>query len=496
MNAAVRPRSRAVQRMGALGHGLGVILLLLGSAYLLPIAWSAAVRDDALSSLLMCAAGTSGVGLLLWGATRGLRADLPARDGSLLIVLAGVVLALAASLPFLLLLPELSFADAIFETVSALTTTGSTRLTDLHTLPPGLNLWRHVLQWLGGLGIIVLAVAILPVLGVGGMQLFRGDTPGPMKGSRLAPRAAQTGRYLWSVYTAMTLACMLSLRMVGMGWFDSVCHAMSTVSLGGFSTRDEGIAAFDSPAVEGVMIVFMLLGSVNFATHFLAFRERNLAPYGRDTEAGWVVRTVVFSVLLLGAVIALDQRPPAPLHTFRELAFTVVSVATTAGFRSVESLEWPAFCGLWLMMIGAVVASSGSTGGGIKMVRTLVLVKQTFSELLRMSHPRAVRPLMIGEHVVAPTVIMAVLGFMLLYGVTLLGLTLALVASGMETGAAVQAVVASLNNIGPGLAPLGLSPDPAGLTEVQAWILAFAMMAGRLELLIVFVLATPAFWRR
>ena len=481
-------------------HLLGAMLLVLGLAYLIPVAWSLLERDAALAPLLTGALCTLGAGALLWGATRHHRAELSARDGCLLVVLTALVLTLAAAIPFHLHLHADALAaapsDALFEALSALTTTGATRLVDLDHLPRSLHLWRHLLQWLGGMGIIVLSVAILPWLGVGGMQLFRSDTPGPMREAQLAPRMAQTARFLWSVYLGLTVACLLALKMAGMGWFDALCHALSTLSLGGFSTRDANIAAWNSTAIEAVLMIFMLLAALNFTTHFLIVRRRSAAPLRRDTEAPWVLGTILFSVVLLGAVLWLADPQIDVLHALRTVAFATVSNATTGGFHAADHFDWPPFAGLWLALLCALVASSGSTGGGIKMVRTLILFRQTLRELLRMSHPRAVRPLMLGPHVIAAPLVLAVLGFMLLYGATLLGLTLALVATGLDTSAALGAVMACLNNNGAGLTPLGLLPKYALLTDLQAWILGFAMLAGRLELLIVFVLATPGFWRR
>jgi trk system potassium uptake protein TrkH len=495
-----------LRRSLALARLLGTMLLALGLAYVAPIVWSALAADGALNSLLIGAALTLITGGLLRGVAHRHRADLSARDGCLLIVLTVLALAAAAAIPFHLHAHGLHDAmganptDALFEALSALTTTGATRLAGVEALPVSLNVWRHLLQWLGGMGIIVLSVAILPWLGVGGMQLFRADTPGPMREARLAPRMAQTARYLWSVYLGLTLACFLALKMAGMGWFDALCHALSTMSLGGFSTRDANIGAWDSPAIEAVMMVFMVLAALNFTSHFLALRHRGLAAWRRDTEAVWVLAAIVLSVALLTGVVSwadISAGTGADMpYTVRTVAFATVSNATTGGFYAISPVAWPPFAGLWLLLLCAVVASSGSTGGGIKMIRTLILLKQTLRELLRMSHPRAVRPLMLGAHVIAPPLVLAVLGFMLLYGVTLLGLTLLLVLTGLDASAAISAVMACLNNNGGGLVPTGMLPDFRTLTDFQAWILGFAMLAGRLELLIVFVLATPSFWRR
>lgn len=481
---------------------LGGMLLALSLAYLVPIAWSALSHDGGLESLTLGAVLTLLAGGLLRAVAHRFRAELSARDGCLLVVMTVLALTAAAAVPFHLHAHGLARAlqanptDALFEALSALTTTGATRLQGLDTLPASLNLWRHLLQWLGGMGIIVLSAAILPWLGVGGMQLFRADTPGPMREARLAPRLAQTARYLWAVYAGLTLACFLVLKIAGMSWFDALCHALSTLSLGGFSTRDANLAAWDSPAIEAVMMVFMVLAALNFTTHFLAVRHRGLLAWRRDSEAVWVIAAIVLSTALLLAVVWAADPDGEGGQRLRTVAFATVSNATTGGFHSVHAFGWPPFAGLWLLLLCALVASSGSTGGGIKMIRTLILLKQTLRELLRMSHPRAVRPLMLGTHQIAPALVLAVLGFMLLYGATLLGLTLLLVLTGLEASAAISAVMACLNNNGMGLWPTGMLPDYRGLSPLQAWILGFAMLAGRLELLIVFVLATPGFWRR
>lgn len=487
-----------MRRLIALAHLLGGLILGLALAALIPLGWSLWIGDDAHAALAFMAGPAALIGLALgwpqW--RRKSRLDLPARDGCLLVVLATVTMAAIAGLPFWLHRPEIGFDVAFFEGLAALTTTGLSRLGAPEWWPESLQLWRHLVQWLGGMGIIVLAVAVLPLLGVGGMQLFRADTPGPMKDTRLAPRIMQTARYLWLVYLLLTLACGLALVSVGMPVFDAICHALSTVSLGGFSTRSGGVDDWDSPYIEAVLIVFMLLAAFNFTTHFLALRQRSLAAYQRDPEAAAVLVLVFASLLALVGLTVLERPESDWLEHLRHLAFATVSMATSAGFASIHDPDWPPLPALWLMLLAALVASSGSTGGGIRMIRTLILIKQALRELLRMSHPRAVRPLLLGGQVISPEVVQSVLGFMLLYGVTLLGLTAALVATGLDGGAAFGLVMAGLNNGGEAFSALGLAPDVAGLSGVQAGILAFAMLAGRLELLIVFVLFSPGFWRR
>ena len=485
-----------MQRVLAIAHVLGGMLMVMAATYLLPIAWSVGAGDGTTDSFVEAAIGTVAAGLLLWAPTRRWRRELQARDGCLLVVLTWLLMASAAMVPFLLELPQLSVTDAFFESMSALTTTGATVLTGLDALPQSLNLWRHALQWFGGMGIIVLAIAVLPLLGVGGMQLFKAEMPGPMKETKLTPRITQTAKYLWLLYVSLTATCIVALRAAGMTWFEAVCHGFSALALGGFSTRDDSIGGFDSPAIEMILGVFMLLAVVNFTTHFLALRSRSLEPYARDVEARWVWMSVTGAIVALAAYLWWTGTYADPAQALRVAAFKTVSMATSSGYTGADYEQWPPLAGMGLLMIGGLCSSSGSTGGGIKMARTLVLFKQAGRELLRMSHPRAVRPLLLNRQVVGDHVVLAVLGFMLLYGATLLGVTLLLVATGLDLTSAFGGAYACLNNIGPALGVLGPTDNYAGLTDFQTWICVFAMLAGRLELLTVFVLVTPAFWRR
>jgi trk system potassium uptake protein TrkH len=485
-----------VQRVLAIAHVLGGLLMVMAATYLLPILCSLLVRDGTVLSFVEGGVGTVVAGALLWAPTRRHRRELQARDGCLLVVLGWLAMAVAASVPFLLLRPGMSFTDAYFESLSALTTTGATVITELASLPPSLNLWRHALQWFGGMGIIVLAVAILPLLGVGGMQLFKAEMPGPMKENKLTPRITQTAKYLWLIYVTLTVACAISLRAAGMDWFDAVCHAFSALALGGFSTRDDSIAGFDSPAIEAVLIVFMLLAVINFTSHFTVLRARSVAAYGRDPEARWVWGSILGASLVMSIYLWLGNAYDDPLAALRFGVFKTVSIATASGYTGADYERWPAFAAVLLMLLSTLCSSSGSTGGGIKMVRTLILVKQAGRELLRMSHPHAVRPLMMGRQVVGNQVVFAVLGFMLLYGATLAGVTMVLIATGLDYVTAFAGALACLNNVGPALGELGPTDNYAGLSDFQTWVCAITMLAGRLELLTFFALLTPAFWRR
>lgn len=485
-----------MNRLFVIAHVLGGLLMVFSGTFALPLAWSIAAGDETHASFLVAGVGCLGAGGLLWRATRRYRRELEPRDGCLLVVLGWLLMSLAGAVPLLLEVPGLSFTDAYFEAVAALTTTGSTILGGLERLPQSVNLWRHAMQWYGGMGIIVMAVAILPLLGVGGMQLFRNEMPGPMKENRLTPRITQTAKYLWLVYTGLTLGCIAALHWAGLDWFESVCHAFSAMSLGGFSTRDANVAAFDSPAVEAVLVVFMLIAVLNFFTHFVALRQRSLAPYRRDPEAPAVWALLLGSAVALAAYLHMTGQYATVSEALRHSLFNTVSIGTTSGFVSQDYAGWPLFAPLWMLFLACVGASSGSTGGGIKMIRSLILIKQARRELVRLVHPRAIAPLTLDGQAIDNRIIFAVLGYMLLWGLTQLALALILLAAGEDFVTAVSAAVATVNNVGPALGRYGPTGNYAAMNDFETWLLAFAMLAGRLELLTFFVIFTPAFWRR
>jgi trk system potassium uptake protein TrkH len=435
-------------------------------------------------------------GGLWWLLTRRFRRELQIRDGVLLVTLAWVLLPVIAALPLMKGIAGLSFTDAYFECVAGLTTTGSTVLVGLDHLPASLNFWRHFLHWIGGMGIIVLAVAILPLLGVGGMQLYRAETPGPMKDSKLTPRIAHTAKALWYVYAGITAVCIIALKFAGMNWFDAVCHAFSVMALGGFSTHDASIGYFNSVPIELVLTAFEVIAAMNFATHFLALRERSPAPYLRDTEAKAILRILAISVVGVALFLTLKGTYPDFLTALRHASFNVVAIATTSGFSTQDFDKWPIFAPLWMLFLSCIVSSSGSTGGGIKMIRALVLTKQSGRELTGILHPSLMRPVKVAQHVIDNKVILAVLGFVFLYFMSVVGLTLVLVASGLDLTSALTAVIASINNTGPGLGVVGPASNYAGLNDFQTWVCSFAMLLGRLEVFTLILIFTPVFWRK
>jgi trk system potassium uptake protein TrkH len=449
-----------------------------------------------LLDFLLAMVWTASAGMLMWFLTRRHKGELSIRHGYLLVATMWAAMPAFATIPLLMMIPGLSFTDAYFETMSGMTTTGATVLVGLDSLSPAINIWRHELNWLGGLGIIVLAVAIMPLLGIGGRQLFKAETPGPMKDTALTPRIAETARNLWAVYLGITLACIAALKWAGMGWLDAVCHGFSAMGLGGFSTHDASVGYFNSPLIEFVLIVFMLLAVINFATHFLALRAKSLAPYRSDPEAIASLLLILCSCVGIAFFLWWQGVYPSFWTALRHASFNLVSIATSSGFASVDYAQWPIFAPLWMMFLTAIAASSGSTGGGIKMIRTLVLVKQAGREFVKLLHPAAVNPMKIGGQVVPNNIVFAVLGFIFLYFMTVVTLTFVLLISGMDFISAFTAVLASVNNCGPGLGVVGPASNYQGLTDFQTWICTFGMLIGRLEIFTVLILFTPHFWRR
>jgi len=477
-------------------HALGLMLVVFSVSYVLPVLTSIIYNDGALLDFLTAMLWTAGTGVVLWILTRRYKGELSIRHGYLLVVAMWTAMPAVATFPLLLVIDGLSFTHAYFETMSGITTTGATVLTGLDNLPPSINLWRHELNWLGGMGIIVLAVAVLPLLGIGGRQLFKAETPGPMKDSALTPRITETARNLWLVYAGITLACIVSLKLVGMNWLDAICHAFAAMGLGGFSTHDASVGYFNSPAIEFVLIVFMIIAALNFATHFLAWRGKSFKVYLHDAEAVATVVLILSSCLGIALFLWWQGTYPSFWTALRYASFNLVSVATDCGFVSTDFNQWPIFAPMWMLLLSCITVSSGSTGGGIKMIRTLVLVKQAGREFVQLLHPAAVNPMKIGGQVVANNIVFAVLGFIFLYFVSIASLTFALLISGLDFVSSFSAVIACINNAGPGLGVVGPASNFGVLTDFQVWVCTLAMLIGRLEIFTVLILFTPAFWKR
>jgi len=463
---------------------------------LVPVLVAFGYQDDARYAYDEAFVITLFSGAALCFATRGEHRELETRDGFLLVTLVWTVLPVFGALPLLVYFNELSMTDAYFEAMSGLTTTGATVLLGLDELPPSINLWRAMLEWLGGMGIIVLAVAVLPLLRVGGRQIYHAETPGPMKDVRLTPRITESAKGLWFVYASITFACVLSYHLAGMTWLDAVIHAFSTMSLGGFSSHDASFAFFDSPLIEAVAIVFMLVSGINFATHFLVLHKWSFAPYRRDPEAGWFLASMGGGTILVAAYLLLTGTYADLGTALRFAAFNVISIGTTTGYASTDYDLWPIFAPLVMLLLSLTTSSAGSTGGGIKMIRTRLMVQQGFREMVRLLHPQAQVPIKLGQQVVPNQIVFAVLAFMSLYGASVTIMTLLLLATGVDFVTAFTAVIACITNTGPGLNHVGPATTYAMFTDFQIWVCSVAMLLGRLELFTVLVLFTPGFWRR
>lgn len=475
---------------------LARVLVGFSLAYLVPLGWALALGETFEAKVwAIGAVATLAIGWLLGQVLRHGR-ELQPRDGFLLVTLVWVVLPACAAVPLMFTVPAIEWADAYFETMSALTATGATALSGVDHLPVSVNIWRCFLQYIGGLGVILLVVAVLPLLGLGGMQLYRAETPGPLKDDKLTPRIAETARGLWTVYVALTFACFLAYRVAGMTWADAFMHAAGTMALGGFSSHDASFGFWKSAEIELVAIVFMTLAGISFARYFVVWRNRSAWILARDPEIRAYLGVLLLATTLVTMDLVVDGTHPDFLSNLRAAAFHVVSLATTTGYASEDYALWPPFAPVLMLFLGCFASCAGSAGGGIKMVRMILLVKQAHRELVRIIHPRVVNPVTLGGRPVPATVLAAVLAYMLIYGASIVGLTLLLLLSGLDLVTAFSAVIACINNIGPALGKVGPSGTYGVLNDFQLWTCSFAMLLGRLELLSVLVLFTPQFWRR
>ncbi|WP_406671952.1 TrkH family potassium uptake protein [Natronospira sp.] len=474
---------------------LGLLLMAFSLSMLPPIGVSWWYQDGAAFAFIVGFLIVAGTGLLMWFPARREFRDMRTRDGFVVVASFWLVLGLAGAVPLLLSEnPEISFTDAAFEAVSGLTTTGSTILVGLDHLPESILYYRQQLQWLGGMGIIVLAIAVLPMLGVGGMQLFRAEITGPMKEARLTPRIAETAKGLWYIYLGLTAACALAYWLAGMTPFDAIGHAYSTVAIGGFSTYDASIGHFNSHAIELIAVAFMLLAGVNFALHFLAVRRRIVGHYFQDPEFRTYLVIQALVVSLVVGYLLLAQVYESGLDALIKGSFQAVSIATTTGFTSAEYVAWPGFLPVLLIFSSFVGACAASTGGGIKVIRIRLLVNQGAREITRLIHPNAEIPAKLGRRILPQRVLDSVWAFFSVYVALFVVMMLILMATGLDQVTAFSAVAAALNNLGPGLGDV--AANFTILDDLSKWVLIVAMLMGRLEIFTVLVLLTPAFWQR
>ncbi len=474
---------------------LGLLLMLFSSTMLPPILVSLYYRDGATFAFVYAFVVIMLLGLVVWLPLRQQVEELRLRDGFMVVVLFWTVLGLFGALPlYLAELPKMSITDAVFESISGLTTTGATVLSDLHELPRSILYYRQQLQWFGGMGIIVLAVAVLPMLGIGGMQLYKAEMPGPLKDTKLTPRITETAKALWYIYLSLTVACTLAYWAAGMELFDAIGHAFSTIAIGGFSTHDASIGHFDSVLIEWIAIIFLVIAGANFALHFSVWRNRKPKNYLLDSEFRLFVSLLAGVALVVSLYLYFSEFYDDFATALRMGVFQTVSIGTTAGFATADYSTWPGFVGILLLLLSFIGGCAGSTGGGIKVIRFLLLIKQGAREIQRLIHPRAHIPIRIGSRVIENRVFSAVWGFFALYVASFTLIYLAIAFTGVDLITAFSAVAATMNNLGPGLGSVGSSF--AHLNDPAKWILCFAMLLGRLEVFTLLVLLSPAYWRK
>jgi trk system potassium uptake protein TrkH len=474
---------------------LGLLLMLFSLSLLPPIMVSLIYQDGATLAFTTAMIGLLIIGLALWLPVRHHRQELKIRDGFLVVVMFWTVLGLVGALPFYIEHEvPLSLTDSIFESFSGLTTTGATVLTGLDNLPHAILWYRQQLQWMGGMGIIVLAVAILPMLGIGGMQLYRAEMPGPLKDNKIAPRISETAKALWLIYLGLTVACAIAYWWAGMNWFDAIGHSFSTVAIGGFSTHDASIGYFDSIQIEAVAVFFMFLSGINFALHFTAFRNLNSKTYLSDSEFKAYSAFLLGGIIITTAYLYLQNVYPSFEDALRYGVFQTVSIATTTGFANADFSAWPAFVPIMLIIMSFVGGSAGSTAGGIKMIRFVLLIKQGLREVQALMHPNAIRPVKLGGKPIPEKVMTAVWGFLSVYVFTFVVLMLTIMALGVDQITAFSAMAAAINNLGPGLGDV--AANFSSMSDPVKWVLTFAMLLGRLEIFTLLVLFTAAFWRK
>ncbi len=473
---------------------LGLVVTMFSLTMLPPIVVSIVYDDGQWQPFALAFVILLAVGTLVWLPVHRVERDLRLRDGFLVVALFWAVLGVAGATPLLLGdLPRLGFTDAVFESVAGLTTTSATVLVGLDHLPKSVLWYRQELQWLGGLGVIVLAVALFPVLGIGGMQLYKAEAPGPVKDEKLTPRITQTARALGSVYVGLTVLCVIGYAVAGMDWFDALAHAFSTVSTGGFSPYDAGLAHFHSIAIDSVAMLFMFLGATNFALHFLIWRSKDSAAYFGDPQFRAYFYFVLALIVLVTGYLLVTGVVASPVEALRQGAFEVVSMVTTTGFVATPFSVWPGMLPALLVLLTFVGGCAGSTAGGMKVIRWQLVLMQAQRELMRLVHPSAALPVKFADKVVPGRILAAVTGFFAIYLVLFALMMLFVMAAGLDLVSAWSAVAACINNAGPGLGEVASTFK--NVPEAAKWVCVVAMLVGRLEVFTLVVLFTPAFWR-
>ena len=467
-----------------------VLVLFFSFSYIFPIVVSIIFNDGALHIFVKTLIAISLIGIIGLAATRNINNELSQKDGFVIIVMFWVVLSIAGSIPFYL--SGMSIIDSFFESMSGITTPGATVISNIDTLPESVLFYRQMLQWMGGMGLIVLAIAVMPLLGIGGGQIYKTEIPGAMGEQRLTPRIKETAQALWSIYLGLTIMCALLYYLGGMSAFDAISHAMSTVAIGGFSTHDESIGYFNSSTIEIICIIFMLLSAFSFTLHYFAIYKRKPLKYFYDPEFRFffsILLLVLAASLFINSFTDYENSP-----NFKEIVFHSVSMITTTGFSTSDTSDWPLSVS-FLLLVGAFVgACSGSVGGGVKSWRVMIMLNHAYSNIMKMIHPNSVISLKIGSRSVDDEVATSVWGFFSIYVISFMILLLAVLTSGLDLESAFSAVGACLNNLGPGLG--AVSENYSNISSFTKSILAFAMLLGRLEIFTLLVILTPMFWAK
>jgi len=475
---------------------VGMLIGLFSLTMLPPILVASLYGDSSGGDFFAAFVVTLFIGFVLWMPNRRLKKELRVREGFLIVVLFWVALGSVGAIPFLMSSGiEMDSASAFFESFSGLTTTGATVIENIDSLPKSIVFYRQMLQWFGGMGIIVLAVAVLPMLGIGGMQLYRAETPGPVKDAKMTPRIAETAKALWYVYLCLTVACMLAFWLAGMTLFDALCHSFSTVSIGGFSTHNASMGYFDSNIINIITVFFLIISGVNYALHFSAFSAKKFSfdIYRRDPEVRAFILIQMILTTICFVMLINHQVYDSVETSFSQALFQAVSISTTAGFTTTSFADWPLFLPVLLVLSSFIGGCAGSTGGGLKVIRVLLLNLQGIRELKRLVHPKAVYKIKLGNKALPDRVIEAVWGFFSTYALVFVVCMLALLMTGMDELSSFSATLAMLNNLGPGLGEVAVHFNE--VSAMSKWIMIIAMLFGRLEIFTLLVLFTPVFWK-
>ena len=467
-----------------------ILVLFFSFSFIFPIIVSIIYEDGALHLFLKTLIIVASIGFIGFFFTRKVKSELSQKDGFLIIVMFWVVLSTVGSVPFYL--SGMSAIDSFFESMSGITTTGATVIANIDILPESILFYRQLLQWMGGMGLIVLAIAVMPLLGIGGGQLYKTEIPGAMKEQKLTPRIKETAQALWVIYLGLTVACCLMYYINGMTFFDAVSHAMSTVAIGGFSTHNESIGFYNSISIEFICMVFMLLSSFSFTLHYFAIYKRKPLKYIYDPELRFFISIIVLILVFSSLISVFSDSSVSPSSW--ELLFHTISMVTTTGFSSSDTANWP-FSISFLLLVGAFIgACSGSVGGGVKSWRVMIMLNHAYSNIMKIIHPNSVISLKIGTRNVGDDVATSVWGFFSIYVISFVLLLISVLSTGLDFESAFSAVGACLNNLGPGLG--SVSDNYADINSASKSILAFAMLLGRLEIFTLLVIMTPMFWAR